>query len=179
MEGGAAVILCSGFQMVEVDYNEFLPKVIEQLGGGGLFLASGIEKPSAMVIGWGSVGIYWKKPVFIAPVRFSRFTHGLIEETNEFTVSIPFGGLKKELAFCGSKSGRDVDKFKEMNLTAMPSQNVKVPVIGECDLFYECKVIYKRDMVLEALEDVSTNRWYAKGDPHTMYYGEIVACYKK
>lgn len=165
--------------MVKVDYNEYLPKVVEQLGSGGLFLTSGTKEPNAMVIGWGSVGIYWKKPVFIVPVRLSRFTHDLIEETGEFTVSIPFGDMKKELAFCGSKSGRDVDKFKELNLTPVPGQHVKVPVIEECDLFYECKVIYKQDMNLEALEEISNNRYYASGDPHTMYYGEILACYKK
>jgi flavin reductase (DIM6/NTAB) family NADH-FMN oxidoreductase RutF len=171
--------LCSSYGMINVNYNELLPKVVEKLGSGGLFLTSGTERPNTMVIGWGSVGIYWNKPVFIVPVRLSRFTHGLIEEAGEFTVSVPFGDMKAELAFCGTKSGRDVDKFRELNLTPVPGQKVKVPVIGECDLFYECKVIYKQTMNIDILEDVSRNRFYKSGDPHTMYYGEIIACYKK
>ncbi len=165
--------------MKQTNYYEYLDVVLKKLRTTGLFLTSGIDKPNSMTIGWSSIGNYWAKPVFVVPVRISRYTHHLIEETKEFTVSIPFGdNMKEALAYCGSKSGRDCDKFKELGLTTLPGQTVKVPVVGECDLYYECRVIYKQDMKLERLDDVLREKFYPDCDIHTIYYGEILACYK-
>ena len=76
----------------------------------------------------------------MVPVRKSRYTHGLIEKSGEFTVSVPLNkDLKDALMFCGTKSGRDYDKFKECNLTPIPGKEIDTPVIGECQLHYECK----------------------------------------
>lgn len=165
--------------MTEVKYNEYLSQLVEKLGSGGLFLTTGTDKPNIMTIGWSSVGIFWGKLVFIVPVRLTRYSHQLIEESGEFTVSVPLEDMKKELDYCGSKSGRDVDKFKQLGLTSVQGKRVKVPVIGECDIHYECRVMYKQDMKLDSLEEASKRKFYAGGDIHTMYYGEILSCYKK
>ena len=73
-------------------------------------------------------------------VRPERYYYHMIEETGECVINL----TTKELAFatdyCGVKSGRDVDKFKEMNLTKLPGQKVKAPLIAESPVNIECKV---------------------------------------
>lgn len=160
----------------EVPYNEYISEVNKKLTASGLFLTTKADKLNTMIIGWGGITYFWGKPIFIVPVRESRFTHGQIEKSGEFTVSVPLNeDMKKALAFCGSKSGRDYDKFKECGLTAVPAQKINTPVIGECSLHYECKVVYKQDMIKENLNKDIDNKWYP--DYHTIYFGEIVACY--
>ena len=69
----------------------------------GAFVTSG---DNVMVASWGFVGVMWGKKVFVAPIRDSRYTKQMLDKTGEFTVSVPAAGsMKKELAFCGSKSG--------------------------------------------------------------------------
>ena len=87
----------------------------------GAFVTSG---DNVMVASWGFVGVMWGKKVFVAPVRDSRYTKVMLDKTGEFTVSVPAAGtMKKEIAFCGSKSGRDYDKWAE---TGMKKKAAKV-----------------------------------------------------
>ena len=80
----------------------------------GAFVCSG---GNVMVASWGFIGTMWGKKVFVAPIRDSRYTKEKIDATGEFTVSVPPAGeMKKEIAFCGSKSGRDYDKWKETGM---------------------------------------------------------------
>lgn len=160
----------------DVPYNQYISEVNQHLTSGGIFLTAKADTVNTMVIGWGGITFFWGKPVFLVPVRKSRFTHHLIEESGVFTVSVPMDkDLKKALTFCGTKSGRDFDKFKECNLTAVPGKAVDAPVIGECTLHYECKVIYKYDVSEDNMDKEIVNRWYP--DYHTFFFGEIVACY--
>ena len=79
-------------------------------------------------------------PMAYISVRPERFSYHMIKETGEFVINL----TTKELAFatdyCGVKSGRDVDKFKEMGLTPIPASEVKVPMIKESPVNIECKV---------------------------------------
>ena len=129
----------------DVPYDQYMKDVNHSLTHGGIFLTTKGEKANSMVIGWGGIVYFWNAPVFLAPVRASRYTHPVLDSTGFFTVSIPLGrDLRKEIAFCGSKSGRDYDKLKECGLTPVPGKTVPVPIIGECGLHYECKVFTNR-----------------------------------
>ena len=79
-------------------------------------------------------------PMVSISVRPERHSYQMIKETGEFVINL----TTKELAFatdyCGVKSGRDVDKFKEMNLTPLPGNVVKAPLIAESPVNIECKV---------------------------------------
>ncbi len=93
------------------------------------------------------------RPVFLVLVRGSRYTHELLENAKDFTISIPFDNkMNKALGYCGSKSGRDFDKFKECNLEIIDSKSVESPAIGNCQMIYECKIVYKHNMDLDALD---------------------------
>ncbi|MBP2651783.1 MAG: flavin reductase domain protein FMN-binding protein [Firmicutes bacterium] len=161
----------------EVSYNEYAVKAMEQLAKGAFLTTAHDGKKNTMTIGWGTLGFSWGKPVFMIMVRQSRFSYQLIENSNEFTVSIPFKDMKQALALCGSKSGRNLDKFKAAGLTANPGKKIATPVIADCGLHYECKVVYKQTMTSAQLAPAHQTAWYADGDYHTLYFGEIQATY--
>lgn len=161
-----------------VDYNEYSREALEQLKKGAFLTVRDKDNTNTMTIGWGNIGFIWGKPIFIVMVRYSRHTYKLIESSKEFTISIPLKkNLKKELAYCGTYSGRDVDKFKECNLNLVDSQNISTPIIGECELQYECKVVYQQAMEPGTLDEEIKNKNYSNGDYHIMYFGEILDSY--
>lgn len=166
---------------MEINFTDNLERGMKFLHTQGAFLTvkSG-EKINTMTIGWGNVGYVWNRPIFTVMVRKSRYTINFLEESDNFTVSIPLSKkLKNELMVCGSKSGRDIDKFKECNLTLDKSKKVDTPVIAECDLFYECKIVYKQEMDTKLLSEDIVKNSYENGDYHILYYGEIVETYIK
>lgn len=79
-------------------------------------------------------------PMISISIRKNRLSYEYINETKEFTLNIPSYSLVKETDFCGVKSGRDVDKIKEMNFTMKNSSNINAPYINECLISLECKV---------------------------------------
>ena len=164
--------------MKKVSYNQYAKEATEGLAQGSFLTVKSEDEVNTMTIGWGSIGYIWGKPVLMVMVRESRYTYELIENTDEFTVSIPFDGkMKEELSFCGSKSGRDYDKFAECDLITVAGTEVDTPVIKGCDLHYECKIKFKQVMDEDMLEAGYKDKWYSNGNYHTLYYGEIVASY--
>ena len=163
--------------MENFHYSDLL---LKQLPIGAFLTVSVKDQVNTMTIGWGSVGFIWRKPILMVAVRQSRHTYELIEKTDYFTVSTPLNDtMKKELAGAGSKSGRDIDKFAVYNLKAKPGIKVPVPIIEQCDLFYECRIVYKQAMDPKYLDAQIISSSYEKGDYHVLYYGEILASYLK
>jgi flavin reductase (DIM6/NTAB) family NADH-FMN oxidoreductase RutF len=163
-----------------IEYNELLNEAVSQLSKGAFLTVKSGDKVNTMTIAWGMIGFIWKKPIFQVLVRESRYTHELIEESEEFTVSIPINGeMQKELSFCGSKSGRDLDKLKACELHLVEGQKVNTPVIEACSLHYECRIVAKQTLLKEHMLSDLVSDCYKNNDLHTLYYGEIVACYIK
>lgn len=98
------------------------------------------QKPNIITVAWAGT-VCTNPPMVSISVRPERFSHHLIEETGEFVINL----TTKELAFatdyCGVRSGRDVDKWKEMKLTPLPSTVVNVPGIEQSPVNIECKVV--------------------------------------
>ena len=163
--------------MKDVFYADYSKEALEALAKGAFLTTQADGKINTMTIGWGTIGHIWQKPVFMVMVRDSRHTYPMLEKSDSFTVSIPFGTMKKELALCGTKSGRDMDKFEAADLQALPGKVVNVPVVGGCDIHFECKIVNKQKMEKELLDPAFAQAWYGDDDYHTLYYGEIVACY--
>ncbi|MFQ5808058.1 MAG: flavin reductase family protein [Armatimonadota bacterium] len=164
---------------VDIAYTDYLNEMLTLLGSPGLLLASvdAAGKPNTMTIGWGTLGIVWGKPIYCVLVRPSRFSFGLIEETKDFTVNVPYPEMSEIVAYCGTVSGRDHDKFAEKGLTATPGRTVKSPAIEECAVHYECKVVHKNNVLPAELAPAIGDRAYPQGDFHTIYFGEILAAY--
>nr|MDD6334905.1 flavin reductase family protein [bacterium] len=163
-----------------VDYLSDIAYTSQCLSQGGIFLTAGPHKPNTMTIGWGGINYYWGKPLFVVPVRYSRYTYPLLNEAGEFTVSVPAPGsdLKRALGIMGTKSGRDIDKYAAAGLTLAPGRALSTPVIAECGLHYECRVVMKQTMdPAGVLEASILEKDYTAGNFHTLFYGKIVACY--
>ncbi len=139
-------------------------------------------KVNTMTIGWGTIGIEWGKPIFVAYVRESRYTREILDETMEFTVNCPVGAVdNKILSFCGTKSGRDVDKIQALDLHLEEPLNISVPGIRELPLTLECKVVYRNAQPVSGIPQGILDRYYPEKDGvrdyHIAYYGEIVGAY--
>lgn len=162
-------------EKVECDPYEYI-KTMGQRLNKGLLLTSIDQKgkPNVMTIGWGLQGILWRKPVFMIAVRHSRYTHRLLEETGNFTVNIPQENMDKIINYCGTVSGRDHDKIKELNLKTAPGKTVDAPILADCIIHYECKTIGKAEIESMKVDKAVMTACYPKGDNHTIYYGEIL-----
>ena len=79
-------------------------------------------------------------PMVSISVRPERHSYPMIKETGEFVINLTTEKLVYATDYCGVKSGRDVDKFKEMHLTREPASQVKAPLIGESPVNIECRV---------------------------------------
>lgn len=166
--------------MKEVKLEEVSQKLLGQLFKGAFLTVQDSDgKLNTMTISWGTIGCMWKKPVFMAMVRKSRYTYDIIEQGKEFTVSFPLkGNLKQALAICGTKSGRETNKFIECSLTSMKGEKTSTPVIKECNLHLECKIVYKHPVDAEMLAEEMRGVYGEEQDYHTLYYGEILSCYE-
>lgn len=154
---------------------------LEHLSTKGAFLTtSNGDIVNTMTISWGYVGFSWKKPMFVALVRPQRYTYDIIKEADSFSVSIPYtDDLKKALAICGSKSGRDIDKEKEANIKFVNSKLIKSPVIEGCNKYYECKIVNVQRLTKDNFPKELIDLCYKDEDYHYLYYGEIVESYDK
>lgn len=81
-----------------------------------------------------------KPPMLSISIRPERLSYEYIKESMEFTINLPTVDLVKETDFCGVRSGRQVDKLKEMKLRVEEGINVDVPFIEDCPINIECKV---------------------------------------
>lgn len=150
------------------------------IAGNGAFLnvntPTGIVNP--MTIGWGQVGIVWGRPVFTVYVRTSRYTYDCLQVADAFTVSVPrLGELADELALCGTKSGRDMDKAEVCGFSLNPGQSVDTPIIGECGLHYECSILARCQLEETDIASKVIHKKYESKDLHQLVLGEIVAAY--
>ena len=163
---------------------DYAKEILQAVRSGVLVTAKADGKVNPMSISWGTMGIQWGLPIFTVFVRGCRHTSTMLDQNPEFTINIPLGAVDKEIIrFCGTKSGRDTDKVKELGLTLEDSETISVPGIKELPLTLECKVIYKQQQYPECMCDPEPATHYPEnstdihGDYHTAYYGQILNAY--
>lgn len=90
-------------------------------------------------IAW--TGIVCSEPMLVyISIRQSRYSHEIVCKTNEFIINLPKENQVIEADFCGTKSGRELDKFRRCNFTKGFSNKISAPYIKECPINIECKV---------------------------------------
>ncbi len=115
------------------------------------------EKPNIITVAW--AGTICSTPAMVSiSVRKERYSHSIIKETGEFVINLTTKDLVFATDYCGVRSGRDVDKFKEMKLTPEPSNMISAPGIKESPVNIECKVVDVREL-----------------GTHDMFIAEVVA----
>lgn len=97
------------------------------------------KKPNIITVAWAGT-VCTNPPMLSISVRPERYSYHLIEESGEFVVNLTTQDLVRATDFCGVRSGRDLDKFKECHLTPLPSKLLKAPGIAESPVNIECKV---------------------------------------
>lgn len=163
--------------MKHIDYMDVTKKVMDQLAQGAFLTVKAGNRLNTMTIGWATMGIIWSKPIVMVAVRNSRYTFELMETAVDFTISFPQNNMEKELSFCGTQSGRNIDKFKECSLEPIPAQKTVSPIIQIPGIHFECKIVYKTAIDPASL-DKAYKQLYPKNDFHTLYFGELAACYE-
>lgn len=141
-----------------------------------------------ITIAW--VGTICSNPPMVSiSVRPERYSYNILKETGEFVINLTTKDLTYATDYCGVKSGRDVDKFKEMGLTALPGKEVKAPLIAESPVNIECKVtqvisLGSHDMFLAEVVAVHVDEKYMdekgkfhldKAEPIAYSHGDYLA----
>lgn len=164
-----------------MNFNEINPKKLtdfntfSQIGEKWMLITAGDkEKLNTMTASWGMLGILWNKNVAMAFVRPQRYTFEFLEKNDYYTLSFFESEYRKQLNFCGTNSGRDVDKVKKTGLT--PVFDSDAPYFKEAKFVFVCKKIYSQFITPEGFVDLSLDKNYEKKDYHKMYVGEIVKC---
>lgn len=166
-------------------FNKIEPEGIKdnafELIGSEWFLISAGTPDSfnTMTASWGTMGIFWNKPVSICFVRPTRHTFNFMEESDVYTLSFLGNENKAIHKICGSKSGRDIDKVKETGLRPVITENNSI-AYEQARLVLECKKIYFDDLKpVYFLPDTIDDKIYPNKDYHRMYFGEILNVYSK
>lgn len=140
---------------------------------------------NVLTIGW--AGTICSDPAMVSiSVRPERYSYHMIKETGEFVINLTTSRLAWATDYCGVKSGRDVDKFREAKLTKLAAQKVKAPLIAESPVNIECRVtqsiaLGSHEMFLATVEAVTVDEAYMdennafclrKADPIVYSHGE-------
>ena len=130
-----------------------------------------------LTLGWGQIGpTYRDRPIFIIAVAPPRYSWRFLEEVPEFVIAVPDDSLNSAVDLCGTKSGRDLDKFKAAGLTPVPSVNVGPPSIAECYINVECRIytsIAPPHFLL-----TPEHRRAPLTNQHTIYFAEVLGTYR-
>jgi flavin reductase (DIM6/NTAB) family NADH-FMN oxidoreductase RutF len=146
-------------------------------------------KNNIITLAW--VGTVCSDPPMVSvSVRPERYSYSILKETGEFVINLTTRELTYATDYCGVKSGRDVDKFKEMNLTPLAASEVKAPLIAESPVNLECRVrevkpLGSHDMFLADVVAVHADEKYMdenhkfhldKAEPIVYSHGTYFAC---
>lgn len=96
-------------------------------------------KENVFTVGWTGT-VCTRPPMLSISIRPERLSYDYIKESMEFVVNIPHAGMTKEVDFCGVRSGKKLDKIKEMNFTMKECDNIDASYIEECPINIECRV---------------------------------------
>ena len=102
-------------------------------------------KSNSITIAWTGT-VCTNPPMAYISVRPERYSYGMLKETGEFVINLTTEKLVRATDYCGVKSGRDTDKWKETGLTPIPAQEVNVPLIKESPVNIECRVSEIREL---------------------------------
>ena len=146
-----------------------------------LVTAGNKEKLNTMTASWGGIGWLWNRPVAFVFIRPDRYTHDFIECESRLTLSFYKEEFRGILHFCGTKSGRDVDKVKETGLKPVALESGAM-TFEQARLTVDCRKLFKSSMAAANFIDKSIlEKWYGNqpgGSLHDVYVVEIEGVYE-
>ena len=166
-------------ERVEIDFCENAGEILHRMAHGGVLCAVGDAggERNLLTLGWGQMGrSYHGNPIFVIAVSPPRYSFRFLEQVPEFVIAVPDDALEEAVALCGTKSGRDMDKFEAAGLTPVPSRHVRPPSVLECPINVECR-IYTRIAPPHMLL-TPEHRQSPIEKQHTIYFAEVVGTYR-
>lgn len=130
------------------------------------------EKVNTMTASWGGAGILWGKPIAIAFIRPERYTYEFVEDSDRMTLSFFDEYYRETLTFCGTRSGRNMDKITLAGLTTLFDES-GAPYFAEAKTVLVCRKMYADMISPENMIDMSNMKHYQKNGFHKMYICEI------
>jgi len=179
---GGNVLKGAGMSRREVDFADVIEALYRQTnfqaeGHGVLLTSIGRDgRANVMTVGWGLYGwFYQDHPVAVVAVRPACHTFKLLDEVGEFVLCVPTEQIADAVAFCGTESGRDHDKFREAALTPVRSLRVRPVSIAECPIHVECRVYHKQRPPHFILPP--EHRRQPLEAQHTIYFAEVLGTF--
>ena len=120
-------------------------------------VSDGEGKDNIITVAWTGT-VCTNPPMVYISVRPSRYSYEMLKKTGEFVINLAAAELCRQMDFCGVRSGRDVDKFKETGLTREKAEHVSAPLIGESPVSIECRIREEKEL-----------------GSHTMFLADVLA----
>jgi flavin reductase (DIM6/NTAB) family NADH-FMN oxidoreductase RutF len=160
----------------EISPFEIGENAIDLIGEQWMLVTAGKKDSfNTMTAAWGGFGFLWNMPVAYIFIRPQRYTYQFTEKDDFFTLCFFDTAYRNALTYCGSHSGKDVDKIKETGLIPKTTLNDNI-YFEQAKLVIECEKIYFDDIKPEHFIDSSIDKYYPGKDYHRMYIGKIMQC---
>ncbi|MGN0691045.1 MAG: flavin reductase family protein [Oscillospiraceae bacterium] len=165
--------------MHEIDISSLSFNPFEKIGKQWFLITAGDKKKgfNTMTASWGFMGVMWGKDCIQAVVRPNRYTFSFLQKYKTFTVSFFPEEYRKALSYCGTHSGRDVDKIAETGLT--PVFDDDAVYFEEAENVFVCRRVYMQAMNSEALDKDLREKFVSADPMHVQIIGEIEKIYEK
>jgi len=162
----------------EIRCEELTDNPFKLVGSDWMLITAGTPDAfNLMTAAWGGLGVLWQRNVAFCFVRPTRYTYGFMEKSDRFTLSFFADEYRNMLNFCGSRSGKDVDKVAETGLA--PVFENGFVYYDQARLVFQCRKLYAQDLMPDAFLDPRINDLYPLKDYHRMYVGEILKCLRR
>lgn len=160
-------------KFTEINVKSIKDNMFKSIGQDWMLITAG-EKGNlnTMTASWGGIGVLWNKNVTFSFIRPQRYTFDFMEKNEYYSLSFFNQNYKKELTFCGTNSGRNINKIEKIAFNTRFDESA--PYFDEARLTLICKKIYADFINPKCFIDQSLDSNYKDKDYHKMYIGEIV-----
>ena len=160
-------------RFIEIGPAQFEKSPFKLIGKDWMLIAAEMGgKANAMTAAWGGLGFMWERNVVFTVIRPQRYTKGLVDGANTFSLTFFDESFKKMLGYMGTASGRDEDKIGKSGLTLLHSGDT--PYFEEAGAAIICKKLYAQEMRPDCFLDQGFNeKFYPENDHHTLYVAEV------
>ncbi|MCU6763206.1 Flavoredoxin [uncultured Roseburia sp.] len=157
----------------EIKPEELKENPFTMIGKDWLLITAGTKECcNTMTASWGGLGVMWGKPSATVYIRQSRYTKEFVDKEEYFTISVMEESYREALKLCGTVSGRECDKMKEVGISAFEME--KSVGISEARIVMLCKKQYCQFMGPEGFtQQENDEKWYGDKDYHTMYIASV------
>lgn len=164
----------------EISVTDIRSNPFQLIGREWMLITAGtLDAFNTMTASWGTLGHLWERDVAICYIRPHRHTFGFVERSNVYTLSFFDREWRKALEYCGSHSGRDVDKVTQTGLTPFATPGAAVG-FEQARLILECRKMYAGDITEAGFLDRAVMEGaYPQRDFHRFYVGEIARVLSK